>query len=64
MNLPENLIEIEPGYSGKAQLLIQSIVDSIYQDQFGDMTLAEVLGALEIVKLNLLTMAKNESKSV
>jgi hypothetical protein len=50
-----NLIPIEPGYSGKAHILEHQLFEVICDPEFSDMTLAEVLGVLEIVKLGLVT---------
>jgi hypothetical protein len=53
MTDPDQIIALEPGCRGKAHVLEQALLGVICSDQFGDMTLAEVLGVLELVKLEL-----------
>ena len=51
----DNVVELEPGCSGKAALLEHALREIIYSEAFNDMTLAEVLGALELVKYTLIS---------
>ena len=51
----DNVVELEPGYSGKAALLEHALREIIYSEAFNDRTLAEVLGALELVKYTLIS---------
>jgi hypothetical protein len=47
------IVEMNPGCAGKGEVLTRAILDVIDQEQFGDMTVMEILGALELVKLDL-----------
>jgi hypothetical protein len=49
----KDIIPIEPGFHGKAHILEHQLFEVICAPEFSDMTLAEVLGVLEIVKLGL-----------
>lgn len=53
MDDSEKLIELEPGCHGKSQVLHQGIIEVIWSAQFEDMTLSEILGTLELVKLQI-----------
>ena len=53
MSEASNVVDIAPGYAGKAELLISALQGTLFQEQFLDMTLAEVLGAIELLKERL-----------
>jgi hypothetical protein len=50
----EAVVAFEPGSAGKARLLELALLEVITRERYGDMTLAEVLGTLEMVKRTLL----------
>jgi hypothetical protein len=47
------IIPMEEGVSGKAHILHQRLVGVIWSEEFKDMTLAETLGTLFLVMLNI-----------
>jgi hypothetical protein len=49
----KNIVPMEEGVSGKAHILFQRLVDVIWSEEFNDMTISEVLGALFLVMLNI-----------
>jgi hypothetical protein len=53
------IIPIEPGCQGKAHILETQLFNVIWAEEFGDMTIAEMLGVLDLVKLELALKNKN-----
>ncbi len=51
--MPDEILELHPGCAGKAEVLSKAIRALINQEQFGDMTVSEIIGTLELVKLAL-----------
>jgi hypothetical protein len=53
------IIPIEPGCQGKAHILESQLLKVIWTDEFSDMTIAEILGVLDLIKLELALENKN-----
>lgn len=51
--MSEKVVDFEPGSAGKSQLLHEALIKVIWDGQFDDMTVAEILGTLELVKLDV-----------
>jgi hypothetical protein len=49
----EEILELNPGCAGKGEVLTRAILHVIDEEQYQDMTVMEILGALELVKLDL-----------
>ena len=56
------IIEFEPGCRGKAHRLQEALMEVIWDDRFEDVTLAEVVGALELVKFELIYNARTDAE--
>jgi hypothetical protein len=59
----EAIVAFEPGCAGKARLLELALLEVITRERYADMTLAEVLGTLEMVKRTLLEELNDHSSS-
>lgn len=60
---PHKVVEMEPGHKGKSEVLVSAIISIIASGQFGDMTVAEVVGSLELVKFRLFSALEQDSNS-
>ena len=54
MEPERGIVEFEPGYAGQSKILELALVEVLSQDRFSAMTMAEMVGTLELVKVAIL----------